>query len=716
MRRLARVFLRRTTVLSLVAGLSLLLSYAQVLAQPTAQMGGLEVEKEVSVDVAAPGDMLVYTIVLNNSTADDIAAQLTNPLHPLLEYMAGSAQAIPGDRGTLSDVDGIAWTGTVSGTTAITLTFQARVSDSASDGSVITDTVTVNDGVSLIERSVSVTVTVPPVEPVVSDTVADPPPTSQIRFPDRDAVIMEKGSLTISGYAWDEAVEPPFLTGDVFLTINRTSETAYLLRWTPVISASYYLVEEATDPQFNNTQSVYYGSNTEYPHTQNVHGTYYYRVRASASDVPEPSRWSNVESVVVPWVAGSTVLSTSGVPVNLAANGPITVQVSIAGGEWHNAVVTSTDWNGWEWSYVWDLPEEDDVQYTIQARASDVDGDLGPTDTITVTLRNQVYTMVMPLFFKRWPPIPYPPTLNDISNPDADGDYTVSWSYQDNNDNVPDPTSYTLQEATDASFTSPTSYDVGSSTSKTFEDKDSGTYYYRVRGHNTWGPGEWSAVKSTTVRQLRFDFNSPTKIMDVWPIRRTSYWRGDIKRATWTEEHDGNLYIIMDDKWDFAIASPWEQAPDPPYVIEARVKVRDPANLVAYGIIFGGNDGSPCPAYRDTGCLSHYYRLEAIWYGKDLKAGLKRIDYHEPESSEDRGKGRGKELIGYSSVPGGGDSWHTWKIKVNTDGIEIYVDGAYWGSTGDTRYINDPYFGVYASADEYKPAIGQFDYYYVEPK
>jgi hypothetical protein len=171
----------------------------------------------------------------------------------------------------------------------------------------------------------------------------------------------------------------------------------------------------------------------------------------------------------------------------------------------------------------------------------------------------------------------------------------------------------------------------------------------------------------------------------------------------------------MNDKWDFTIGSPLEAAPSPPYVIQVRAKVHDPGNLIAYGIIFGGNGGSPCPAYRDTGCLTHYYRLEVIWDGR-LKAQLKRIDYHEPESSDDRGKGRGAELVGYTYIPGGGEEWNTWKFVVESDGIDIYLNGNHWRSVSDTRYVNDPYFGVYASANEYKPAIGRFDYFYVDPQ
>jgi type VII secretion-associated serine protease mycosin len=94
-------------------------------------------------------------------------------------------------------------------------------------------------------------------------------------------------------------------------------------------------------------------------------------------------------------------------------------------------------------------------------------------------------------------PIPHAPTLHDIDNADGDGSFTVSWSY-DYTD--PPVDRYTLQEATDANFTTDRmDYDPGSSTSYAISSKESGTYYYRVQGHNLLWAGEWSNVKSATV-------------------------------------------------------------------------------------------------------------------------------------------------------------------------------------------------------------------------
>jgi hypothetical protein len=562
-----------------------------------------------------------------------------------------------------------------------------------------------------------------PMAPATLEDVAQTEPvthTSQTRSPEKWATITEKESLTIEGVAWDAGFPRPF-PGDTTLSpiSNYGGMGNYNIEWTEAVSATNYVVYEDDNPEFD-SPTIWDVSGTIDPVFGRSVGTYYYRVRAYNA-VMLPGRWSNTEAVTVTSAKASEASSKPealSMPVTLTqvtASDQVTVQMRIDSGDWQVVPVTLNAGGWWDWTYEWTLAEEDRVQHTISTRAKGADGVFGPVDTITVTVDNDIYIMYFPYIPRRWPPIPYAPTLNNISNDDENGDYVVSWSYGYTD---PPVTNYTLQEASDADFTDPTEYST-SSTSYTFSDKDSGTYYYRVRGNNSYGPGEWSNTRSVSVRSYSYyyDFNSSTKVMDPWPIARTSYWRGDLgsDRVTWTEEHDGTMYLVMDDKWDFAIASPKEEAPALPYTIRTRVRVHDPANLVAYGIVFGGNEGSPCPAYRDTGCFSHYYRLEVIWDGGGLKAGLKRIDYHEPESSEDRGKGRGKELIDYEYIPGGADAWNTWKFVVRSDGIDIYLNDEHWESTSDDKYVDDPYFGVYASANEYKPAIGRFDYFYVEP-
>lgn len=117
------------------------------------------------------------------------------------------------------------------------------------------------------------------------------------------------------------------------------------------------------------------------------------------------------------------------------------------------------------------------------------------TDTTIVVPRRYFF----PLITRRWPPIPYPATLNPIDNTDGDGFYTVSWGVADL------ASTYVLEEDDNAGFSSPTILceSVGTSWSVPSPGKASGTYYYRVRGRNQWGYGEYSNVQAVTVAQFR---------------------------------------------------------------------------------------------------------------------------------------------------------------------------------------------------------------------
>jgi hypothetical protein len=100
----------------------------------------------------------------------------------------------------------------------------------------------------------------------------------------------------------------------------------------------------------------------------------------------------------------------------------------------------------------------------------------------------------LPLVMRRWPPIPYTPVLNPISNPDGDGNYTVSWNAADL------ANTYTLWEDDNASFSSPTTRYNSYGTSWNASGKATGTYYYQVKANNSWGSSGWSNVRSVTVQ------------------------------------------------------------------------------------------------------------------------------------------------------------------------------------------------------------------------
>jgi len=320
-------------------------------------------------------------------------------------------------------------------------------------------------------------------------------PTSQTRSPAKGALITGEGRLPIEGVAWKGDSRPPFPGDPTLLPIENDGEPNYVVEWTEPISGDFYVLYEAEDPYFTDQVQRNIGSedkNQKFISGQ-PDGTYYYRVKAY--NVDGQSRWSNVESATV----GTSMASAASAPLSLAAGEQITVWVRIDSGAWHTATLTETDWGGWEWSYDWPLPEQERyTEHAIHTRAS-VDGTFGSTDTITVTVNNRVYYAYFPVIFRRWPPVPLAPEVEAINNPQHRPTYSISWSYG-GREGIPDPYSFTVQEDTNPDFSTPINYDAGSSTSLQLTKNQEGTFYYRVRGNNSYGHGEYSDVVSTDVR------------------------------------------------------------------------------------------------------------------------------------------------------------------------------------------------------------------------
>jgi hypothetical protein len=117
--------------------------------------------------------------------------------------------------------------------------------------------------------------------------------------------------------------------------------------------------------------------------------------------------------------------------------------------------------------------------------------------TDTSIVRHRLY---LPLLFRRWPPLPYQPTIDVISGA-QDGYYMVSWDEPP----VRLASTYVLEEATDVIFLE----GVRQVCTTAEQDCDvprrppGFTYYYRVRGQNVWGYGEWSNPRAVYVPYLR---------------------------------------------------------------------------------------------------------------------------------------------------------------------------------------------------------------------
>jgi hypothetical protein len=139
-----------------------------------------------------------------------------------------------------------------------------------------------------------------------------------------------------------------------------------------------------------------------------------------------------------------------------------------------------------------DTLEESDETITLTL-SNPTNGALRIPESATLTILDDDNYIYLPLVLKRWPPIPYTPVLNSISNPDSDGNYTVNW------DSAELAESYTLEEATNANFTDATVVYQGTGTLYTVSDQSAGTYYYRVKATNGWGDSGWSNVQLVTV-------------------------------------------------------------------------------------------------------------------------------------------------------------------------------------------------------------------------
>jgi hypothetical protein len=145
----------------------------------------------------------------------------------------------------------------------------------------------------------------------------------------------------------------------------------------------------------------------------------------------------------------------------------------------------------------------------------------------------------LPLILRNAGP-PLPPVLDDISNPDGDGNYTVSWSA------VSGATTYTLEEDDNDAFSSPTTVYLGSSTSKSVSSKDVGTYYYQVQASNSFGSSDWSNIElvKVTVEPPPCDVSCSTPSGYC-----TGSWTVNISCESGSFSSSKNCYLVSDPVW-----------------------------------------------------------------------------------------------------------------------------------------------------------------------
>ena len=308
-------------------------------------------------------------------------------------------------------------------------------------------------------------------------------------------------------------------------------------------------------------------------------------------------------------------------------------------------------------------------------------------------------------FITRSFPVPFIPTLNTIPRPNSSNQWTLTWSYSG-----PTPVTFEVQEDDNPNFTSPASYNPGATQSLQITQPMStnNIYYYRVRAVNQYYNGDWSNTQSVR-GGYRDDFNNANT---GWTIRRQD--TDTVINSSYYEA--GHFVLEIDSGWDYAIGAPMVPAPAPPYAIETSVFLNEPDNLNSYGFIIGGDwNGQTCPNNDYSSCFNNYYRINVIWTGNSdkVKVQIKRIDYHDPDDNA----GRGPDIYFNPNITVNNPSqgYQLWRIEVRANGdVSVFVNNNHVTTFNDSTYINNPYFGVFASTDEYIGAEPHYDWLYVQ--
>jgi hypothetical protein len=212
----------------------------------------------------------------------------------------------------------------------------------------------------------------------------------------------------------------------------------------------------------------------------------------------------------------NTVLVSHTVGISVNGGNTITLESTLWGsGAWAN----DTDWRGGGaivtgTRNIWGDPAFASDGYHLTARSAaidqgvetgvqtDIDGE-ARDDLPDLGADEFVHRVYLPLVMGRWPPLPYPPTLAEIDNTDGDRSYVVSWTEKP----LQLAETYTLQEAKDAAFNARLREVCTTESNEcSVTGRSTGTYYYRVRGHNEWGYGQYSNIVSVQVPPPVSDF------------------------------------------------------------------------------------------------------------------------------------------------------------------------------------------------------------------
>lgn len=357
-----------------------------------------------------------------------------------------------------------------------------------------------------------------------------------------------------------------------------------------------------------------------------------------------------------------------------------------------------------------------DVDDATDGDTGEGDADSGEAADENADAENEVepqgvsYLLYLPVIAKS-PPVPQ----ISASRPNSSNSWTVSWTVE-SADGV---TGYNLEESQTSDFSSGVnSIPLGATTAQPVTKSPSpfNTYYYRVQAVVGTQVGDWSEVIAVHGAYLDNFSSSNTG----WAERRTTFLE-ETNVYYGSGNEAGYLIAITADRWDWVLGSPLAHAPQIPYALEYRSRVHDPSNLVSGGAVMGGDwNGDACPevgnVYQTDNCFNHFYNFNFIFYGP-LKLLFEQVDslFFCPNCGGSPLKRLGSTAEIDPLLPNPATNWHTYRMEVRANGIAFFIDGVFKRTFPTTAYVNDPYFGVFASTDEYKPSIWFYDYYAVTP-
>jgi uncharacterized repeat protein (TIGR01451 family) len=353
-----------------------------------------------------------------------------------------------------------------------------------------------------------------------------------------------------------------------------------------------------------------------------------------------------------------------------------------------------------------------------------LDGDSTIERSAAVSVGRNLGSPVQFLPYTTFGLLPDPGPVNlDVGEVNGQNQWTIFWS------SALGATAYELEESNTPDFTNATLSTLPASQNALLVQKAASfrnEYFYRIRSRVGDRVGPWSNVDSV-VGAYRDDFRDASS---GWAVRRTTY----IEEVQSFYEIDSTrdwMILRVEDSWDWGITSPRARAPRVPYAIEYEIQYANLGNLVSQGIAFAGDwPGAICPDpstvegwYQHELCFNQFYAVNVIFFGP-LKLLFERVDELVwcPNCGGSPMKRLGDIDPNSSRQLNGVDpeGWNKFRVEVRADSIKVFAGAR--GSElrqvvdyGDTRWVASPYFGIFASTDEYSNSTARVEYVQVLP-